>query len=62
MKKICEICKWWHINKENFGSCGNFKFFDDIIFPPGDYDLRRLETYGDFGCIHWQAKDEEQTK
>ena len=65
MNKTCEFCRWWYGVKKGINSgysfCESKDLRENLIInneDDGDY----IKTFIDFGCIHWQAKDEEQTK
>ena len=64
----CKDCKWWH--RRGGTDCGNPAF--NFYFLKGDPEIRNglcIEDHDqagnysiyigpDFGCIHWEEKDE----
>ncbi len=63
----CKDCKWWHrfpIGEILFTECMNGKMSKEV---EGETDrlwvqdsCERIETGPDFGCIHFEPKEEEK--
>lgn len=67
----CKDCKFWTENKEDgFGTCSSGKFeynncyrlidadTDKLIYKDGDGYNAEPSTGPDFGCIHFQNKEQ----
>ena len=54
--KRCENCKWWNkITNTCWGNCTNFEADANFLLP----NLGTIKIFKDFGCIYWQAMEEE---
>ena len=56
----CSNCKWWGLQDENYvADCDKITEESKIFHPDitGDSYVP-FQTTSDFGCIHWEKKDE----
>jgi len=52
----CKECKWWRFEHSEIGVCQSKEATEK--FAPDNHYIRRMPVHKDFGCIHWEKKDE----